>query len=196
MEDFILHLDKRLAESEFERVHAVLVTADGRVLVRYKNGEPRITGGHIDLEDADLASALRREIKEEINCEIDRCDYLGYLEVEKQKSCEENGSEVNDLAGSEKWARMVARVSVIGEAKPDPDRENNWIYGRELLTYEEALKAMCDPQKVGKFAENNAKFLPKAYKVAEVQGYFTEEESRQNEVLNLEAVGGEVVPKI
>ena len=77
-----LYLKKMPEEGEFKRVHAVLVIDDGRILLRYKNGEARTTGGRIEVGDRSLEETLRRELREEINCEIDRCEYLGYLEAE------------------------------------------------------------------------------------------------------------------
>lgn len=68
-ESYILHLGGDPGGQTFSRVHAVLVTDDGRVLLRYKNGDPRITGGRINETDENLEAALKREIAEEISCE-------------------------------------------------------------------------------------------------------------------------------
>ena len=179
MESYVLHLNERPQNDEFRRVHAILVMPDGRVLLRYKNGDPRITGGRIDAGDLDLAATLRREVREEINCEIDRCDYLGYLEA----ACEATKGE------HENWARMVARVSKIGAPQPDPDRENNWSYGRELVTPEVAREKLTNSAPVG----NTAELVDLALTVAQEKGYFTEEISQQNEMLNPETVDGEAV---
>ena len=161
----------RVPESKkFDRVHAVLVIKDGRVLLRYKNGEPRITGGRIDA-DEDLLVALKREILEELNCEIDLCDYLGYIEA--------TGDGV-----MENWARMVARVDKILPPKPDPDRTGNWIYGRVLAPRVVATEEMG---KVPVFGENNIKIVDEAYKVARENNYFTELPSQEYETLNVES---------
>ncbi len=189
MESYVLHLNERPQNDEFRRVHAILVMPDGRVLLRYKNGDPRITGGRIDAGDLDLAATLRREVREEINCEIDRCDYIGYLELEKRAYYEGIGVKVDDLEGVEYWARMVARVSKIGAPQPDPDRENNWIYGRELVTPEVAREKLTNSAPVGNMAE----LVDLALAVAQEKGYFTEEISQQNEMLNPETVDGEAV---
>lgn len=153
---------------EFARVHAVLVVADGRLLLRYKNGEPRVTGGHIDSEDVDLEAAVRREVLEEINCQIDRCDYFGYVEFQ------------NEAGEHELWARVVARVSEIGTAQPDPDRPGEWIYGRSLMPLVEAHREMDE------VFPTNREVLTLAWQVADEQGYFTEPRSEKIEVLNLE----------
>lgn len=166
MEDYKLFLKKTPENGEFNRVHAVLLTTDGRVLLRYKNGEPRITGGRLDVTDQSLEAALRREILEELNCEIDRCEYLGYIKTE-------DGN----------WARMVARVSKILPPKPDPDREGNWIYGRVLAPRDIATEELS---KVPTFGANNVKLLDAAYKVARENGYFTELPSSEYETLNVE----------
>lgn len=82
--DYKLYLNKYPQGEKFNRVHAILLTKDGRVLLRYKNGEPRITGGRIDHGEQSLEETLRREVLEELNCKIDRCDYLGYIAVNKK----------------------------------------------------------------------------------------------------------------
>lgn len=171
--DYKLFLKKFPEDGEFDRVHAVLLTRDGRVLLRYKNGEPRVTGGRIDPEDKDLRSTLERELLEEINCRIDKCDYLGYLEyIDVETGVREN------------WARMVARVVKILPAKADPDREGNWIYGRTLAPREMATEELSQ---VEVFGENNVKLLNEAYKVAREQEYFTELPSQEYEILNVES---------
>lgn len=165
--DCKLYLDKYPQDGAFNRAHAILLTKDGRVLLRYKNGEPRITGGRIDASEHGLEETLRREVLEELNCEIDRCDYLGYIE------CDDGY-----------WARMVARVSKILPPKPDPDRSGNWIYGRVLAPREIAREEMT---KVEIFGPNNGKLLDAAYKVAREKEYFTELPSEEYETLNVES---------
>jgi len=171
--DYKLFLDQYPVDGRFDRVHAILLMPDGRVLLRYKDGDPRITGGHVDAEDGDMLAALRREIREELNCEIDRADYLGYLEAV-------NG----DTAGRECWARMVARLAKIGAAEPDPDRDGNWIYGRRLVPPEIAKSEMS---KSPVFGKNNVKLLDAALRAAQEKGYFTEPPSQEVQVLNDES---------
>ncbi len=166
----VWHPQEKLDFAEFNRVHAVLVMPDGRHLVRFKNGEGRITGGHIDPSDGSLEEALARELLEEINVTIDKCDYLGYLEVNNL----EDGTR-------EKWARMVARIKTIGEAIPDPDRQNNWIYGRALMPIEVAHVEMDD-----KFPTNR-EVLDAAMAVAKANNYFTKLQITQTEILNEES---------
>lgn len=173
MEEYKLFLKKVPEDGKFQRVHAVLVTHDGRVLLRYKNGEARITGGRIDAEDADLESALRREILEELDCEIDKIEYLGYLEVEMIDG---------DLREKENWARMVARVSKILPPKADPDREGNWIYGRTLAPPEIAKEELMKSASMG----DTDKLVDYALKVAREKEYFTEVPNTEYEVLNVE----------
>lgn len=164
-EKYKLFLKKTPEEGEFQRVHAVLVMPDGRILLRYKNGEARITGGRIDKGDIDLEAALKRELLEELNCEIDRCDYLGYLK-----------------AGAENWARMVVRVSKILPARADPDREGNWIYGRTLAPAEIAKEELTKSAPMG----DTDTLVDYALKVVREKEYFTELPSEEYEVLNVE----------
>lgn len=168
-----LVLGEKPADKNFFRVHAILLTKDQRVLLRYKNGEARITGGRIDSEDQSLVEALRREVLEEINCRIDKCDYLGYLA--------ENDPDTGEI---EYWARMVARISKIGMPKPDPDRARNWIYGRALVPREQAAAEMT---KAGRFAASNQKLLEAAYEIAGERHYFIEEVNNRTEILNPES---------
>ncbi len=175
MEEYKLFLKKTPKDGKFQRVHAVLVVQDGRILLRYKNGEARITGGRIDASDDDLEAALRREVLEEINCEIDKIEYLGYLEAEIKK---------DDELVKENWARMVARVSKILPPKADPDREGNWVYGRTLAPREIATEELA---KAPKFGNNNIKILNAAYEVAREKEYFTELPNEEYEVLNVES---------
>lgn len=170
-----LFLDQYPEKHDFDRVHAILLTPDGRVLLRYKNGEPRVTGGRIDPGDVNFEDALRREVREEINCEIDKCDYLGYI---KFRTLTDSGPTV------EYFARMVARVSKISTPHPDSDRENNWIYGRVLAPLEDAQRELGP---VPKFGQNNLKLLDAAYEVAQIQGYFTEGLNSEYELLNSES---------
>lgn len=173
MMKYVLKLQEKLADGEkFNRVHAMLLTSDGRVLLRYKNGEPRVTGGRIDAGDQDLESALKREVREELNCKIDKCDYLGYIEAINTKTNER-----------ENWARMVARVSKIGKPTPDLDRSGNWIYGRTLAPRETAA---IELEKIPVFGVNNIKVLDAGYKIACEKEYFMELPNSEYEVLNVE----------
>ncbi len=153
------------------RVHAVLVTKDGRVFLRYKGGNVRkVTGGHIDPGDKDAEAALRRELLEEINCKVDCCDYLGYIEY------------INDDE-REYWVRMVARLSEILPAQPDPDRAEKWIYGRALMLPEAAEEVVVEDDD---FREIMAQIMQAALRTAKEKGYFTEPINTETEILNQE----------
>lgn len=178
-----LYLKKRPEDGKFSRVHAILLTKDGRVLLRYKNGEPRVTGGRFE-EGEDMVAALKREIQEEINCVIDKCDYLGYIEVERRAYYESIGVEVENKDGKEAWARMVARVTEILPAEADPDWVGNWIYGRALAPREIATEELG---RVEIFGKNNVRLLDEAYKVAREREYFIELPNTEYEVLNVES---------
>ena len=118
MEKYKLFLKKMPEGGEFHRVPAVIVAQDGRILLRYKNGEARITGGRIDVEDKDLEAALRREVMEELDCEIDKIEYLGYLEVEMKKYYDEIDLDCEIVREKESWARMVSLIILDPELPP------------------------------------------------------------------------------
>lgn len=173
MEKLIWHPAKLPEGIEPNRVHAVLVTSDGRVFLRYKNGEVRkVTGGHIEPGDINIAAALEREVLEEIHCKIDRHDYLGYVEYFND---EENLHEY--------WVREVARIAEILPAAPDPDREDDWTYGRTLAPMDFARTEKVVPEI---FAPAMAEILEAAYRTATENKYFTEPVSNEVEVLNEE----------
>lgn len=183
MEEYKLYLKKQPENGEFDRVHAVLVMQDGRILLRYKNGEARITGGHIDPGDASIEAALKRELLEEINCQIDKCAYLGYLEVEmKPADAEDGGLAESGTKDVEYWARMVARVSEIGAPQTDPDRAEKWVYGRTLAPAEIAKAELAKSAPLG----DTDKLVDYALKIAREQEYFTELPNNELEVLNVE----------
>lgn len=174
MERIIWHAEALPEGVKPERVHAVLVTKDGRVFLRYKNHEVRkVTGGHIDPDDTNMETALVRELLEEINCKIDRQDYLGYLEY------------INDENGEhEIWARMVARIAEILPAKADVDRDDGMIYGRVLAPLE---FAKAEEVKQDLYAATMGEVLERAYKTAQEKGYFIEPINQEKEILNEES---------
>lgn len=173
MESFELYLEPLPANVKVSRVHAVLLTPDGRVLVRYKDGTPRkVTGGHIDPDDSDMESALKRELLEEISCKIDRCDYVGYYVYTNE------AEQVREI-----WARMVARVSEILPAQPDPDRAGRWVYGRKLVPISKIDEEKTAPQSL---VEPMAQLLEAAVKLATEKGYFTEPKNEHVTVINEE----------
>lgn len=166
---YISHFGQFPKAEKFDRVHAVIVTRDGRILLRIKDGSIRgTTGGHIDVADSDVESALRREIREEINCEIDLWDYIGYLEV-----IEPDGHR-------EIWARVVARLAEVLPPKADPDRAGAWVYGRVLAPAQIAL------DEATKDFPLNQEQIQVALEVAREKAYFTELPNSEYEVLNTE----------
>ena len=171
-EEFELVVGEILPESEFARVHAILVVPDGRVLVRRKFGEARITGGHIEPGDCDIYDALRREVLEELNCVVDRVEYVGYINYSNFKTGER-----------EKMARMVARVAEILPAKVDPDRANNWIYGRELLPPELAKIEYVKSAPRG----NTAELIDVCLEVASKNNFFDQPRNSEVEIINEES---------
>lgn len=169
MVNYRFYANRQPEGGRFDRVHAMLVTRDQRVLLRYKNGEARVTGGRLE-EHEDIEMTLQRELREEVDCEIDRWDYLGYIEARDVESGEQ-----------EFFARLVARVSKILPVKPDPDRAGNWIYGRSLVPIEIAHREMDDT-----FPTNRA-VLGRAWEVAQAEDYFTEPPNPEVEIINVES---------
>lgn len=172
MEEFFWHEEVLPEHMTPTTVHAVIVTKDGRILVRYKNGNVRrVTGGHIESDDEDIKAALKREVLEEINCQIDKCDYIGYLVYRAP-----DGTEEIRL-------RMVARLAEIGPAQPDPACEDTWTYGRVIMPAEEVEHEATED-------DQSAKIMPRimklAFETAEKNGYFTEPRNDKKEVINLE----------
>ena len=141
-EEVPMHLDIR-------QVHGILMTPEGRILLRIKNGSYRLTGGHPEPEDANEEATLIRESLEEADCEISHIHYLGYQEVQ---------------GDGEPYAqvRMVALIDKINPATPDPDRTRNWIYGRILVSPGEAIRILP-------FGDINEKLVNAAVAVAREQ---------------------------
>lgn len=171
-ERYVWHEEDFPAEQEISQIQAVLLTADGRVLTRIKNGEARLSGGRPEIEDTDIEETLRREVLEEANAEIDKITYLGYQEA------------ISDWDGEEEivlQSRMVALVTEILPAQPDPDSNGTWTYGRELLPRAEASRAYEKS-----FGEIGKILIELAYARAEELGYFTETTNNTAEVINPE----------
>lgn len=148
-----------------KQVHGVLVTRDGRVLVRRKNGESRLTGGRPENEET-WEETLCREALEESSVCLGDMEYLGYQVPEGEDYAQ---------------VRMVALIEEILPAKPDPDRDNNWIYGRELMPVSEARK--CFGQSFGEIGEI---LIDRAAEVAKSRQWFVSKNSLK-EILNLES---------
>lgn len=110
------------------QVHGVLLTRDGRVLIRIKNGEARLTGGRPEKGES-WEEALRREAMEEASVRLGEICYLGYQVPEGEQYAQ---------------VRLVALIDEIFPAKPDPDRDNNWIYGRELVPLTDARRRLVE----------------------------------------------------
>lgn len=171
-ERYIWHEEDFPAEGEVAQIQAVLLTADGRVLVRIKNGEARLSGGKPELDDTSLEETLRREVLEETNAEIDKIAYLGYQEA------------ISDWDGEEETvlqSRMVALVTEILPAQPDPDSDGTWTYGRELLPRAEATTAYEKS-----FGEIGRTLINLAYTRADELEYFTKAPNETAEVINPE----------
>ena len=166
MTKYVWHNEEIPNSLKIKQVHAVLVTADGRILLRIKNGSYRLTGGHPEAVDQDYRATIRREALEEADVEVDKIDYIGYQEV---------------FEDDEHYAQMrtVARVSKIHPATPDPDRRGQWTYGRILVTPDEARAQLP-------FGELNLPLVNNAIHTATKRGYFTEPTNQNRELINSE----------
>ena len=167
MTRYIWHNEAIPRDLRINQVHAVLVTDDGRILLRIKNGDYRLTGGHPEPEDQDADATIRREAREESDVEVDKIDYIGYQEV------------FDDDDNHYAQMRVVARVSKINPATPDPDRRGHWVYGRILVTPEEAREQLP-------FGELNQPLIDNAIKIAQQNRYFTKPTNTERELINPE----------
>lgn len=147
------------------QVHGVLLTDDGRVLVRIKSGSARLTGGRPE-RDETWEETLRRETMEEASVSVGKMYYLGY-----------------QVPDGEKYAqvRMVALVDEIFPAQPDPDRDSNWIYGRELVPIDDAKVRYTES-----FGEIGARIIDAAVMIGEREEWF-KTMNLETEILNLES---------
>ena len=145
------------------QVYGVLFVPDGRILLRREKGVYQLTGGKPEKwESPDVV--LKREVSEEINCQIDRVHYVGYQEVDD---------------GEEKYAqlRFVALIKEIGPARADVDRPC-WVYGRELVSVAHAKEYLS----YGSIAED---LINDALKVALANNLISQQ-NLPDEVLNEE----------
>jgi len=99
------------------QVYGIAFTEDGRIILRIENNKYNLTGGKPE-ENESYEETLKREYIEELNVELDKCYYLGYLLVEDN---------------NEKYAqvRMIAKIKSINENHGDP--ATGEMYGRELV---------------------------------------------------------------
>ena len=84
---------------------------DGKIpIVNYEHYPSGLPGGHIDPSDKNLEAALRREIKEELNCAVKRWKPVGYKIIAKPDmtidyqlfvyaDLEQEGDFVEDIGG-------------------------------------------------------------------------------------------------
>ena len=167
MTQYIWHNEAIPSDLRINQVHAVLVTDDGRILLRIKNNSYRLTGGHPEPEDQNADATIHREALEEADVEVDKIDYIGYQEV-----FDDDGNHYAQM-------RVVARVSKINPATPDPDRRGRWIYGRALVTPDSAREQLP-------FGELNQPLIDNAIKVAQQNRYFTKPINTAYELINRE----------
>jgi beta-phosphoglucomutase-like phosphatase (HAD superfamily)/ADP-ribose pyrophosphatase YjhB (NUDIX family) len=107
MEIFDLR-DRELPEIDWHHV-LCLGNLDGKIpLVYYDDYPCGLPGGHIDSTDKNVEEALRRELREEMNCEILEWKPLAHVRLTKP-----DGQVVNQL-------RVYANLRKTGEFMRDP----------------------------------------------------------------------------
>lgn len=119
-----------------EWVTAVAFTKDGRVVMerqyRHALGMTmyEIPGGCVDPDDADLETAIRRELLEETGYVFENFEYLGKTSA--------NPSTHNN------WMHMF--LATGGEKQTDPSLDENEDIEIHLLTLEEVKKLLAENQ--------------------------------------------------
>lgn len=131
------------------QVYGLIITTDGRMLLRTEDQKYYLAGGKPEPEDNDMESTLRRELLEEINVTIGKPYMVGYQLVD-----EENGTTPYAQV------RMTALIEKIGPCKPDPDTGRT--YGR-LLTHPLMAAALLNWGDVGVSQINSAMKLAKKH---------------------------------
>lgn len=163
---YIWHEEPVSSDLPVTQVHGVLLTRDGRVLIRIKNGSARLTGGRPERGET-WVETLRREAMEEASVRIGETRYLGYQIPEGEQYAQ---------------VRLVALIDEIFPAQPDPDRDNNWIYGRELVPVDIARERFLES-----FGEIGAEIIDAATRVGRQESWF-ENANQATEVLNSESM--------
>lgn len=116
---------------EIKQIYGICFTKEGKILLRIEKGNYQLTGGKPDKSDADYDETLKREFLEEANTVIENPILVGYQLVDEE-----------DGTAPYAQVRMTGLISEIGNAKPDPDRDGNWIYGRMLTSPSNAGKLL------------------------------------------------------
>ena len=112
------------------QVYCVMFDRQGRVMlrvIRKPDGGIRysLAGGRPEPFDSGIEDTCRRELREEVNTEIESPVYIGYQQVD-----EEDGKPAYAQV------RMAAMILKTGIKRPDPD--NGQIYDRLLVPPEKA----------------------------------------------------------
>lgn len=116
------------------QVYGVIFTKDGRMLLKVENKFTKkvysLAGGTPEEFDQDRIETLRRELKEEVNTEIeDKVLLVGYQTIS-------GDGDLPDYA----QVRMTAMIKKIGPRQPDPD--NGKTYERILTSPSRAIELL------------------------------------------------------
>lgn len=127
------------------QVYGIVFSDDYKVLLRIEDNKYKLTGGKPE-ENESYEETLKREYIEELNVELDKCYYLGYLLVEDN---------------NEKYAqvRMIAKVKNINENHVDP--ATGEMYGRKLVAINNIKEYLNYSDEAGNLMIDNAIKLAK-----------------------------------
>lgn len=124
MADFIWIKETVPSNLKVKQVYGIVFSEDKRILLRIDDNKYKLTGGKPEDKEK-YEETLEREYIEELNVELDKIHYLGYLLVE------ENGKKYAQV-------RMIAKIKNIGSKKTDID--NGKVYSRKLVKLDNVKK--------------------------------------------------------
>lgn len=116
------------------QVYGVVFSEEGQILLRIDDDKYKLTGGHPEEKDSCFEDTLKREFMEELNVELKKIYYLGYLLVE------ENSEQYVQV-------RMIAIIKGINKSRPDLD--NGKLYQRYMANQNNVKKYLNYPDLAG-----------------------------------------------
>lgn len=119
MAKFSWHTDPVPEHLPVRQVYGFLFAPDGRLLIRVDGTKHSLPGGRPEPGESAYTDILRRETFEEVTLDIEEPHYLGF-------QC------VDDGISAYAQVRMVAIISTVHAAAPDPDNGRTYL---RLLTH-------------------------------------------------------------
>ena len=120
------------------QVYGIIFDIYGRILLKIEDKKDKkeysFIGGKPETFDKDITSTLKRELKEEVNVEIEEPIYIGYQLIEGDR----------DYPYAQ--IRMTSLIKHIGKSQIDPDNGKTYI---RVLVDKEKAKALLNYGKVG-----------------------------------------------